>query len=562
MALLPSCGGGGGSTSASSSGTIGFTVQDAPSDSFSVARIRLTSLKLITADAAVSTNLLEAPREFDFLGLSARQALLAMVSGLPLETYAEMELTADLVTALDLDGDTVPVTLRTGSARVVFGNGAADPLALEGDFAPCAIDIDLDRSFTEDPLTPGSYFFDLTFRATPSPAPLLEEFRATVASVDAAGNRFTAQLIDDSAPTLDFGLVSVVVADGDVLANDDGDFFSTAAAFLAELEAGDAVQVSGVMQNDGDFDADRVIEEDDDTSGNSRVEIEGEVRSVVAGQSTFEVLVKEVEKGSSIADPVLSALPDPNLIVVSWDAATLILAEDSEDSGTGLVDSSVFVGMEVDLRFADFSGSGPFYATSIEIGDGHRDTDDGVEFEGFVSAVDNLPTSFTFTFTIDEADPIRSTGTVTADVQVPLAAAESLILDAGPEPTLTSDDLVPGLRMEIHGDISGTPSDATLTPSTIEVKPGVLKGELVAVDLFLRTITIEVDEVERAFGDIEDPSGQVELAVHAQCSIETEAGGHALVDLNGAMNLGPVEVEVKGIADDSGEITLWEIEED
>lgn len=563
--LLPSCGGGGGSASSSGSGAapaaVGFTVEDAPTDGFSNVTIELTDLRLLTQGGDRTANLLAAPRSFDFLGLSLKQALLALAPSVPAGTYHSVELTVGTVEISDTSAAPVTVTVTQATSQTSLTAGGGSPLVFADSFSPCAIDIDLDGSLQEDPSQAGTFLFALKFSATTSIAPALDEIRGEVTQINAARSRFTMRVIGDGSSTGGFGSLDVVVNDGDFLAHDDGRIFPTAAGFLDELDLGELVQVSGSLQSNGVFLASRVVEEDDDgLSGSNRIEIEGIVQSMDTVNRTFSLQVMEIEKGASQAAPVLAAQANPNLLSVSYNSSTFIFADDSNSSGTGIVPQSVQVGMEVDVRFASLSGSAPYLASSIEIGDGRSGSDDGVEYEGDCSDISGLPQEFALT--LDQSESAWISGLVTAPVRVPLASSPRIFLDAGPEPTLQANELQLNLRMKVYGDLSGSPANATLVPTTVKVKPGELEGVLTAVDLQDNTMTITVTKIKRAFGGAPTPSGSVVFQVAPGAELETDQDGRSLVDFAALLGSGTVEVRLEGIRHPVDGLTAWEVEED
>jgi len=565
LLALPACGGGGssagGSGAAGVPAAVGFTVEDAPVDGFSKVSIELTDLRLLTQGGDRTTNLLAAPRSFDFLGLSLKQALLALAPQVPAGTYHTVELTVGAVEILDTAAAPVTVSVTQATSQASLTAGGGSPLVFADAFRPCSIDIDLDGSLQEDPGQAGTFLFALQFSANTSIAPALDEIRGEVTQIDASRSRFTMRVIGDGSATGGFGSLEVVVDDGDFLAHDDGRTFASAAAFLDELDLGEVVQVSGVLQANGVFLASRVVEEDDDgLSGSNRIEIEGIVRSMDTVNRTFVLQVMEIEKGASQAAPVLAAQANPNLLTVSYNSSTFVFADDSNSSGTGIIPQSVQVGMEVDVRFAALTGSAPYLASSIEIGDGRSGNDDGVEYEGVCTDISNLPQEITLT--LDQSEAAWLSGLVTAPVRVPLASAPRIFLDAGPEPTLQASELQQNLRMKVYGALSGPAASATLVPSTIKVKPGELKGVLTAVDLPSNTMTITVTEVKRAFGGLTPPSGSVVFLVPSDAEMETDQGGRSLVDFASLLGPGSVEIRLEGILHPVDGLTAWEIEED
>ncbi|MHC4823211.1 MAG: DUF4382 domain-containing protein [Planctomycetota bacterium] len=564
LLLFASCGGGGEtSTPLSAPNSVGFTVEDAPVDNLSTADITLSSLKLIATGGASTGNLLASPRSFEFLGLTSKQALLTLSPSVPAGTYDRVELTASAASARDLSGVPVAVTLRTNlqiSSLTDFGGAA---MTFDGSgFVPVRLDIDLNQSFSDDPISPGDLFFDLSFTAATDLAPAFDEFRARVVDVNLGNSSFLARIIDDASPGQDFGLLDVLVSDGDFLVHDDGRTFATARGFLDEVDPGDVVQVSGAMTASGSFDASRVITEDDEDglSGSNRIEIEGEVLSLDTGAGTFELSIREIEKGATTVAPVLASLGNPSSITIAFDQTTRLFADDSASSGDDLVATTLIPGMEVDVRFATFAAPEPFPATSIEIGDG-RSEGEGVEYEGIVASTAGLPLSFTMQF--DNSEPAVLSGLVAAPVTVTLAGGPRIFLDSGPDPSLLPSEIVSGLRCEVHGDLSGPPSSPQLMATRVKLKPGELEGTLVSVDLGASAVTVQVTEIDRNFGGGSNPAGTEVIDVDPSAFLRGDDGAISLVDLAAMLNgLGAgqsIEVEIEGIGDGSGGFLTWDI---
>jgi len=569
LMLLPACGGGGGSTATSLSApnSVGFTVEDAAIDNLSTAIVTLSSLKLIAPNGDATANLLSAPRTFEFLGLSTKQALLAMVPSIPSGTYQQVEIMASAASARDLAGVSVPVTLRTVTSRADLSDFGGSVMVFDASaFVPCRIDIDLNRSFLDDLANPGQLVFDLNFLATTDLAPSFDEFRVRVASVTQGSNSFLARIIDDANPGQTFGLMKVQVANGDFMVHDDGRTFNSAAGFMGEMTPGDTLQISGAMTAQGTFNASRVIAEahsgDNGGGVNDRIEIEGEVLSLNTGAGTFELSLRQVEKGNSTVNPVLASLGDPGSITISFDANTRIVSNDSSSSGTNLVATTLVPGMEIDVRFATFAAPSPFAATSIEVGNGQQSgSEAGVAYEGTIASISGLPNSFSML--LDNSEPAVMDGLVSAAVDATLAAGPSIFLDSGPSPSLLPSQLIDGLRCEVHGALSGAPASATLVASRVKLKPGELDATLISVDLGASTITVSVQAVKRTFGGATPPSGNV--VVHVNASAYIRGDGTAL-DLPGlaaqlaGLGVGQVLVlEVEGTSDGSGGIESWDI---
>ncbi|MBC8371148.1 MAG: DUF4382 domain-containing protein [Planctomycetes bacterium] len=553
---------------------ITFSVTDAPIDGFATLSLSVSEVVLINTDDEATANLLPAPREFNFLGLANRQALLMVEHSIPDGTYSKVRLTIDSASGRDTSGVLQNITLGTTTATAeltAFGN---PPLGVsKGVAAQSLIDIDLANSLSNDPLSPGDFIFDLAFTVTTELGSNFQDFRARVVEVNRTASRFTARIIDDSQTSARFGLIEVIVDANTYMLNDDND--SDHDGYEDDdddhdghdddddddhdghddddghddrdgdgLETNDVVQVNGDLLANGQFKASRVIVEDDHdrNGGGFRFEIEGEVQSVDLGASTFELLIFEIEKGASTINSVIG---DLGIITVAFDANTRIVSDDFASSSVGNAASVLIPGLEVDVRFDSFAAPSPFLADSLQIGDGHDsdDSNDGIEYEGAVSSTTGMPIGFDFAI----SQPLASSGSVF----VSMAGVNEITLDAGGEPSVSASLLTDNLRLEIYGDLSGS----NLAAFKIEIDPGELEGELQNVDLLNSQITVDVIEVERHWGGATNLAAQVAtFDVAPECRIKIGTGFGTLADLADALALGGVNVKAKGVA-----ATVWEI---
>lgn len=552
--LVSACGGGGSSSGSSASAPVnlGLAVGDAPVDTLSSASMTVTTVQLERPDGTRTGNLLDAPRRFDLLGLALRPALLSLLNA-PEGSYVAAHVAVDPsdVELRDLNGDLVPVTVVSSAARSAFADFGPALLRVSDDgFEAVDLDIHLASSLADDPLQAGAMLLDLTLRASQSDGALeLDEFRGRVVSVDPSASSFVARVIDDSSPNADFGRFEVVVADGDLMFDDDGLPFGSAQAFLAAISTGTVVEVKGTLLASGRFDA-SVAEIEDGAS--TLVEIEGKILSISAASQTFTLLLLEIEKGAAVADPVLASLGDPQVLTISWDANTRVV---DKQNGAALGTASFVEGMKADVRFSAFAAPMPFLAASVEL------EGEGVEHEGTISATGGLPLSFTLT--LDASDPAVVSGRVTAPVEVDLSAATRLYVDCGYEPELAAASLLTGQRVKVHGTLSGAPSSANLSAERVRVRPGRLDGFVTAVDLGNGEFTVDVDRVRDPFGG---PAlgATIQVVLPAAAMLQGDAGALSLADvasLLAGLGAGEVlEVEVEGLADGSGAAYGFECE--
>ena len=197
------------------------------------------------------------------------------------------------------------------------------------------------------------------------------------------------------------------------------------------------------------------------------------------------------------------------------------------------------------MKFATFVAA-PFGATRIEI-------DDQPEFEGRITSVAGLPASITIR--LESGEPAILNGQVqntSTDVTVNLGAS-TLFLDTRGEPTITSAFLQPGLKLEVHGAISGPANGPTIAATRTKIHSGRLKGDVIAVFPGLHAFNATITDLKDSFGNSVTP-GSVSVTLDPGCffdgDADTEAGFFGL--FNGLSQGETLEVEVFGV----GTVTL------
>jgi hypothetical protein len=549
FALAAAACGGGGDDSNGSGDSLGMLLTDAPVDGLSLFTVDILSVQLLRADGTATGNLLPATRNYDVLGLAGLRALLGLADP-PAGTYTGVRLAVDPATVAAADATGTPVDVRVTRATddATFMILDATNLVIGSAFQDLLLDIDLDKSLSDDLTNPGGLVFELELESEHEIEDEgFDEFRGRVVSESADSGNFVADLLDDSGSTT-FGRVTVAVSAGDVLIGEDEQLFGSVAAFFAALAPGMEVEVHGSFAFDGTVNA-TIVEIEDGL--NFPVKIKGELLAVDAGAQEFTFLWKEVRRGSSLVFPVLAQIGNPRVLDVAWDASTVFTVEDGGGSTTS---AALVPGTEVYVHFLDFAAPMPFLAAGVEL------DDDGAEFEGTITDISGLPGSFVMQPDTDE--PSWTSGFISAPVTVNLAAVSRIWLDTETEPTLDASDLLTGLKVEVHGALSGSPASATITASQLKVKPGELEGTISAVNPGAGTLVVNVQEVDDPFGS-PDPSGTITAAVPADSWIEGDDGPltlNALASLFATLGAGEIlTVELEGIGDGLGSVIAWEI---
>jgi len=551
-----SCGGGSSSSSGGSSGsvTLGLLVGDAPTDTLSSATITVTEFRLLRAAGGATENLLGAPRTLDVLGLGleGQEALLDYVNG-DQGDYVGLRASIDPATIelRDLDGVLVPVQVISSEADSLFSTSASGALSLsKGDFSGLSLDIDLDASLSDNGV--GFDFALNTNSAHSNSSSTLDELDGQVTSINRSSKWFEVRIVDARSQSTVYGELRVFVEDNDLLYNSNGAIFGNSNAFLAALQVDDYVEVAGQLIQNGNFDASRCEIED---GSRSQVRMEGRILSVDEMNQTFEIRLEEIEKGYSIARPVLSALGDPGVLQIAWDDRTLFQSDSDRDNGLASP-ADLVPGKEVDVRIdaVNFNAPMPFLARSVRV-------DLDTQYEGSVSAIDGLPNSFMLT--MDNSSPAVTSGRVTGPVEVNLDSAAEVFLDVDLEPGLDTDQVLVGLRVKVSGLLTGPSGGAQLSANRVRVEPGRLQA---IVDSFADTgtrMTIIISRLDDPFGD-PVPNMTADLIVPVDALIELDGDAVSYNALRAAFNSRAegefMELEVEGIGDGSGDITAYEIE--
>ncbi len=536
-----------GTVGSAASGSGDLLLQDAPVTDLLSFAVDLTEARLVDPLGGVSTNLLSGTRRVELLGLQGRARWLENAS-LPEGTWNGIRLvfSTSTIEAVAKTGASVPVTAGSGVLAADF----AAPVVIDdsGDYERFVVDVDLATSLTGDMtgltfLPAGTVEVDA---GTSSQE--LDEFRGKVLANDSASSSLTVRAYVDDDLTVPLTDLSVTVPGGASLYRVDGLLYASAADFFADLVDGaTTLEVHGALGAGGTVTADEIHVEDHDGGSSSagEVELEGIVADV--GVGAFDLRVAEVEKGASIADPVLQGLPDPTLANVSFDGTTDFVGED----GTPATSADLAIGQRVKVRFGTFVAS-PFPAARVRL-----DREAGAEVT--VTDVSGLPGQVVVH--VDADEPWVTSGAIaddTTDVTVALAGA-SLFLDVPGDPAITAGDLEVGLELRVEGDLSGT----TVSATRVEVHPGRLEGEITAAPSATQFTVAVTSPPDDPFGANVDGSGPYTLVLASGALIEGDAtSGTELKQLFDALLPGEqLLVEVRGLGTEiTNEISAYRVE--
>lgn len=555
LTLLAACGGGGGGGGggASAPAATDVLIQDAPADELLSFSAVATELRLRDDQGGDTANLLPAALPLELIGLADVPAWLARMD-VPPATYRSVvvRFQPGSAAAVDRNGNAVAVN-QLGNELVA---DLPAPQALGGSYGRLVVDLDLALSLSGDVATPPLDFVPQGTTSTLGGAggASIDEIRGVVTSFSQAGSSLVIDAFADDDLSVALGPVTVSVSPTTVLVRDDGGLFGSVAAFFGVLQANATLlEVHGLLSSAGTVQAQRIEVEDQSGGAGSanRVKIEGLIADLDPVAQTLELLIREIEKGASIAGPVLAGLGNPSSITVSWDAMTVFFLEDHMPTSA----SSLAFGQEIKAKFPLFVNE-PFRASQIEI------EDFDPEVEGRVTDVSGLPGSFVMrAFGNEPAVTSGAIASSTTDVVVDLTGS-TLFLDTENDPALQPSQILAGLKVEVRGPISGPPSAPTIAASRTKIHAGRFDGLVAAISPGTHSFDATVTDLDDPFGNnVTSPPFHVVIAPGAVFDDEasSEASFYAL--FNGLQGGETLEVRVEGIGSGvANEVLAYEIE--
>ena len=546
------CSGGGDDNGGGSSTTVStdLLITDATVDGLLSFTVKVQSLRLVnSATGALTPNVLEEDLAIELIGAGLAPRWVSRAR-LPVGTYSGVQATLeDTATPVALNLSGAPVAV-TQVASTFTTNFAAPLTVVAGNFPQIVLDIDLSASLTGDVATPPIVFNPTGIVTTQANATLpigIDEVEGVVRSVNGTTD-FVVDAFADDDRTVALGQITITPSPTALLLDDSGIAYANVGAFFAALTPNVAnVEVHGSLVNGGIL-ATRIEVEDAGGGVAYTVKLEGIAQNVDTTTNTFDLLVIEVEKGGSIANPLLSLLGNP--IACDYDDATTLFLLDENVPTT---ETSLVSGQRIKAKFASFTGE-PFRAVAVEV-------EGQPEFEGVITSIAGLPGSLVMNLLPGNLALGGSVATTTTDVIVDLTGS-SLFLDTEGDPVLTTSQLKTGLRLEVRGAISGPNTAPTVVADRTKIHAGRARGFVTSISPNVNQFTFTIAQIEDSFGT-SVTVGPATATIDAACYFDDEASNasefYAL--FNGLQQGESLEVEVHGIGIvNPNEIQAYEIE--
>ncbi len=516
--LTPACGGGGGGGGGSSAPrTVDFVVTDAAVDDLLAFSVRATSLRLVAeTGGALSPELLGGPLTLDLIGAGLHPRWVGR-NDIAEGRYSAVRVSLDPAGTLALDRSGAPVAVQ--HVATTFDLRFASAVGIDNDdYRKVVLDVDLGASLQGAVALPPLQFDPQGFALLQGDdsSTGIDEVRGLVLSTNAPDS-LRLDAFADNDLTVAIGPVTVALSPATLLLDDDGFPFASSSTFFSSLVPNATkLEVHGPLVG-GRIDATRIEIEDGVGSGDAYVvKIDGRIENLDRVANTFSLVVIEIEKGASLAQPVLSALGNPSSIAVDYDdVTTAILLDDVQLVTT---DASLSNGQRVKVKFPVFA-SQPFPAGRIEI-------EDQPEFEGRIHDVSGLPNSIVIR--LDGGEPAIASGAVdssSTDIVVDLTNS-SLFLDTEGRPTLATSQLLVGLELELHGALSGPSNAPSLVASRTKIHAGKFEGAVSAAFSQQGSFNAVMFELDDPFGTTVT-FGPVAVDLAPNCVFDKDANSAA-----------------------------------
>ncbi|HTF91375.1 MAG TPA: DUF5666 domain-containing protein [Planctomycetota bacterium] len=536
--LLTGCGSGGGGGSSGggvAAGSTDFLITDATVDELLAFQTTIQGIRLVSSAGVPSSNLLVAPLAIDLIGAGVSPRWVSR-EDLPEGLFrgVAIELAPASSSAIDRNGAAVPVTQVGTSFELAF---ASPKTITSGGYRQILLDIDLSLSLTGTPTAPPISFDPRGTAALASggaSSSVIDEVKGVVQTTDAGNNSFIIDAFADGDLSLPLGKTTVAITGATLLLDENGSSFASANSFFNALVAGTTLlEVHGSLIG-GQITATRVEVEDDGFGGSSYVvKIDGRVSNLDKLANTFTLQIIEIEKGSSIATQVING---QSSVPVTYTVSTSFVLEEHIPTS----EASLSEGQRVKVKFPAFVNS-PFPASQIEI-------EDQPEFEGRITSVAGFPN--TITMRLDSDEPAIASGQVqssSTSVMVDISAS-SLFLDTHANPSLSTSQLQVGLKLEVHGAISGPANAPTITASKTKIHAGRFKGHAVAVFPALHSFNATMSDLKDSFGNsVSFGAAAVNFDPAARFEDEASSESQFYALFNGMNGGDSLEVEVLGL---------------
>lgn len=534
--LLISCSGGGGGSggSGSSAASTDFLVTDATVDELLAFKTTIQGLHLVSTLGVQGANLLAAPLPIDLIGAGASPRWVSR-EDLPEGIFRgiSLDLAPGSSIAIDRAGASVAVTEVSTSFELKF---ASPTTITSGVYRQLLLDIDLSLSLSGSVTAPPLSFDPAgttTLSSGGASSSVIDEVKGVVQSTDAANSRFVIDAFADGDLSQPLGHVGVVISGSTLLLDENAAPFASSNAFFNALVAGTTLlEVHGALTG-GVIHASRVEVEDDSIGSSSYVvKLDGRIASLDTQANTFTLQIIEIEKGSAIAVPVLNGATS---IPVTYTIATSIV----QDEHTPTTEASLSDGQRVKVKFPAFVNA-PFPASQIEI-------DEHPEFEGRITSVAGLPDTITIRLDSDEPSIPSQVQSSNTNVEVDIAGS-SLFLDTHAGPALTLSQLQPGLKLEVHGAITGPSNAPTITAKRTKIHAGRFKGNVQAVFPGLHSFNASMSDLKDSFGNsVTFGPASMNFAASARFDGDASSEAQFYALFNGLGGGESLEIEVFGL---------------
>jgi hypothetical protein len=485
--FAPACGsGGGGGGGGSSSASTDLLLTDATVDELLSFQVKVQALQLIDEATGIpGADVLDEDFTVDLIGAGVAPRW-ASRTNLPTGIYRGVRATIDAssTVARDLSGAIVGVT----HAATTFDIRFPSPVAISAvSYSQVLLDVNLAESLSGSASAPPLTFDPQGAARLTSGAGAtvgIDEIRGTVRSKTSSA--FVLDAFADGDLLIPLGEVNVSLAQGALLLDDNGVAFASTTAFFTALTPNTTfVEVHGDLVG-GALVANRV--EIDDGAQSYSVKIEGRIENLDTNADTFDLVIVEIEKGESLAAPVLTQLNNPLSIAIDYDDATTAIVLDEHIATT---EASLANGQRVKCKFATFTAE-PFRAIHIEI-------DGQPEFEGRITSTAGLPASFTMRLSSSDPAIGGSVDSSNTDITVDLANNLRLYLDTDGKPDLLTTQLVTGIKVEVKGAISGPSSGPTIAATSVKLHAGRLRGVVTATFSSQHSIDVTMSSLDDPF---------------------------------------------------------------
>ncbi|MEO6708489.1 MAG: hypothetical protein ABI054_11775 [Planctomycetota bacterium] len=469
-------------------GKTDFIVTDATVDELLAFQTTIQGLRMVDSTGVQGSNLLVAPLTIELIGASAAPRWV-LREELPVGTFrgVALDLTPASTQAIDRSASSIAVTEVATSFEVFFPS----PVTITATgYRQLVLDVDLPLSLSGTVATP-PLLFDPTGTASVTlggtASSVIDEVHGTVLTTSAASSRLSIVAFADGDLSLPLGETTINLTAGTLLIDEAGLPFASTAAFYGALVAGTTVlEVDGTLTG-GVIVASRIEVEDDGVGSPANVvKIDGRITNLDTAADTFDIEIIEVEKGLATAGPIIGGA---NSISVTYDISTGIVI----NGNTPTTETSLADGQRVKVKFPTFAAS-PFPASQIEI-------EEQPEFEGVITDVTGLPGSVIIHLNANE--PAIASGQVLddqTDVIVDLAGAPAF-LDTEGNPVLLTSQLQPGLKIEVHGAITGPNTAPTITSTRTKVHSGRFTGDVTATFPLLHSFSATITNLKDSFGN-------------------------------------------------------------